>query len=274
MIGAAGSAPDPYSTPEYPGVPSGWRHIQGRAQQSSIIISPLLTKTIIVGGQSNHATTGGSGSYSTVSANAQQLNIYDGAIYAGQDPVLGVTYDGNSSVSSINMRMADRIVVNHPTYRVIVVPIAIAGTPYAAWVPDPTGNTSLFYRLQTAILRCRARGLEPDFIIWGQGETDNTLGTSAASVKASLWSIVDGVRALGCVAPFYAGTFTLNTGAVSAAVATGIANSVDAGRIIRAGYNADTNATVAGGYRAVDQTHLSNTGLTLVANGWADLILP
>ena len=63
-------------------------------------------------------------------------------------------------------------------------------------------------------------------------------------------------------------------GATSATVQQGLADAIDAGRNIIAGYDADTNCTVAGGFRLADQTHLSNTGLTLSANGWADLVFP
>jgi hypothetical protein len=171
------------------------------------------------------------------------------------------------------MRLMDRLISTGKATRAIGVPFAIGGTPFASWVPGAPDN--LFKNVSTAILRCRARGLEPDCIIWGQGETDNNLATSAASITSSINAIVDGIRAMGCTAPFYIGKYTMASGAVSATVQTGIANSIDnAGRKIFAGYDADTNCTVAGGFRLADNTHLSNTGLDAAAIGWQGIIFP
>ena len=173
------------------------------------------------------------------------------------------------------MRVADSMIDRGKATRCIVVPIAIAGTPYAAW--EPTAAGSLFTRIKTAILRCRARGLEPDAIMWGEGETDNTpLGTPAASVTASIQAIVGAIRAapISCTAPFYVGLYTMVNGSTSATVRTGISNSVSAPLSIILGYDADTNLTVAGGFRMPDGSHLSNTGLATGATGWTTLMFP
>lgn len=270
-----GSAPDPFLYPEQPGIPQSWNNLTGKTLRSSIIAAPSTTKVIIIGGQSNMATAAGTATYTPVSAGSDNLNPWDGGIYGCGDAVLGATFDGTSAVSSVVSRIADRIIANGKATRVIMVPIAVAGTLFSAWAPNSAARTSLFYRLVTAILRCRSRGLEPDFIIWGQGETDNAAGTSSASITASIQAIVAGIRAapISCNTPFYVGKYSLNV-TVSATVQAGIANALSAPSGIIAGYDADTNATVAGGFRNADNIHLSNTGLTLVANGWADLILP
>lgn len=272
---AASSAPDPFVFNEYPAQAAGgigYSKIAGRTQVSSIISAPSTTKTIITGGQSNHSTAPGTTAYTTVSSQAQNLNIYDGAIYAGADPVLGCSSAPGVGPSSVNMRVADSMISRSKATRCIVVPIAIGGTPFAAWAPSTAGT--LFGRISTAILRCRARGLEPDAIFWAEGEADNVAGTSAASVTASIQAIVDGIRALSCTAPFYVGLFTMQAGATSATIRTGITNSVESPRNIKLGYDADTNLTVAGGFRLADQTHLSDTGLSTLATGWTTLAFP
>lgn len=274
MIGVA-TVPDPFSVNEFSTSAGGygWQDTVGRTLQSSVIVAPATTKTIIVGGQSNHATAPGTTLYTTVSSQAQNLNIYDGGIYSGADPVLGATNSVVTGVSSVSMRLMDRLISQGKATRAIAVPIAVGGTIYAQWTPSAAN--SLFTRLSTAILRSRARGLEPDVIIWAQGETDGLNGTSAAVVTANINAIVDGVRAMGCVAPFYVGKFTMVSGVVNTAVQTGITNSIDnAGRKIFAGYDADTNLTVAGGFRLADQTHLSDTGLAALAIGWQAIIFP
>ena len=271
---SAASSIDPFLVNEYPSQPIGYKNAAGKVQVTSVISAPSTTKTVIVGGQSNMATACGTATYTTVSSSANNLSIYDGGIYAGSDPVLGASYAPATGLSSVPMRIADRAIAQGKATRAIMVPVAIGGTPYAAWVP--TASNTLFTRVSTAILRCRARGLEPDVFVWGQGETDNGLGTSAASVTASIQAIVGAIRAapISCTAPFYVGLYTMVSGSSSATIRTGISNSVSAPLNIVLGYDADTNCTVAGGFRLADQTHLSNTGLTLSGNGWADLVFP
>jgi hypothetical protein len=274
LIGT-GSKPDPFPVTEYPpqGAPNGvgYQLSAGRTLLSSIIATPATTKTILIGGQSNMAS-GGTVAYTTVSANAQNLNIYDGGIYAGAEPVLGCSYAPNAGPSSLCMRLMDRIISQGKATRAIGVPFAMGGTIYSEWVPGASAN--LFSRISTAILRCRARGLQPDKIIWGEGETDAGAGTSAASITASINAIVDGIRAMGCVAPFYIGYYTYAGGATNATVRSGITNSVDVtGRKIMLGFDCDT-LTSAGGYRIADNVHLSNTGLDASAIGWQGIIFP
>lgn len=264
------SAPDPFVFNENwaAGLP-GYNNTTGKTLLSSVISDPANTKTIITLGQSNHATHCGSGPYTTVSSQAQNLSIYDGGIYSGSDPVLGCSFSG---ASSVNMRIADSMISRGKATRCIVVPIAAGSSNFARWA-DPS---DLFGRLTAAILRCRARGLEPDAFFCGMGEQDNNFGTSAASITASIWAMVDALRSspISCETPFYVGLFSLIGGATSATVRTGITNAVDAARNIVLGYDADTNLTVAGGFRLGDQTHLSDTGLTALATGWTVLAFP
>jgi len=278
MFGYSSSSPDPFLFNEYPpqGVPNGvgYNNIRGRTEKTSVVSDRANTAIVIVDGQSEHATSNGVAAYTTVNAQAHQLNIYNGGIYDGLDPVLGASYAPGVGESSPVMRIADRIITGGKKTRVIMVPIAMGGTPWAIYDPAATG--SLFTRFRTAYRRLAAIGLAPDFILSARGATDNTLATSRASVRASANSWVTGVRALGCTAPIYIGKFTMASGATSANVQNGIADAIsdNSGNNVFAGYDGDTNATVAGGYRLADQTHLSATGLTLVANGWADIIYP
>lgn len=267
---ANASSPDPFLFNEYPRT-VGNSSLIGKTLHSSILGAGV--KTIITGGQSNMATSVGTTPYSVVSPNALMLNIYDGGIYSGGDPVLGCNV-GGVSISSVNMAIADSMISRGKATTCVVVPVAMGGTPFAVW--EPTTDSTLFGRITTAILRCRARNLEPDAFFWGEGETDNNLGTSAAAIKASIWAIVDAIRAapISCVAPFYVGQYTMNAGVASTAVRAGIANSVDASRGIVLGYDADVNLTVAGGYRLGDGTHLSNLGRDTSATGWTTLAFP
>jgi hypothetical protein len=267
-------APDPFVINEYPpgqATSIGFSDTRGKTKVSSLIVDPSTTKTIIVGGQSNHQTACGTVPYTTVSPQAHNLNIYDGAIYAGSDPVLGCGFGGASSVC---MRIADSMIARGKATGCIVVPIALGSTIFAVW--EPSFPATLFTRIRAAVLRCRALGLEPDAFFWGEGETDSHIGTSAASVTASIRAIVDAIRAppLSCNAPFYAGLFTTVTGVPSPTVRAGISNAVDVEKNIILGYDADTNLTAAAGFRLPDQLHLNDAGLDTLATGWTTLAYP
>lgn len=273
MIGS--SAPDPFVIRTYPpqGAPNGisYANSAGRTLQSTASFSAAVG--IILGGQSNIAS-GGTTTYTATQAGAGYLNINDGGIYAYGEPMLGPSYAPNAGPSSITGRLGDRIITQGKATSLVIANCAMGGTPFASWVPGASDD--LFSNLRTAILRMRARGIEPSKIVWGEGETDNGLATSAASITASINAIVDGIRALSCTAPFYIGKYTMVGGAVSATIQTGIANSItgSTGRFILTGYDADTNLTVAGGFRQADGTHLTDTGLTTAANGWQGIIFP
>lgn len=266
------SAPDPYAVKDLSSVITGGN---GYTQASSTIAAPSTTKTIITAGQSNMASVIGTAYTVTNSSSVHMLNIYDGGFYNTQDPVLGCAFNpASSNISNIVGPLGDNIINRAKATRVITCSVGIGGTTYASWEP---GNAADHYtRLKVAILRCRARGLEPDFIIWGMGESDNIAGTSAASIKASIWATVDALRAspVSCNTPVYIGLYSMFGGTISATVRSGVTTSVDAGRIIRLGYDADTNATIAGGFREADGTHFNNTGRNLVGAGWGSLILP
>ena len=271
MIGF-GSAPDPFIMNEYvTGFTSGYYVLSGKTLQTSTLTSTTV-KTVIIGGQSNMATAPSTVTYVTVSSQAQNLNVYDGGFYSGSDPVLGCSNTPGTGVSSINMRFADSVISSSKATQCIVVPIALAGTPFVFWTPN--SSASLFNRITTAVLRCRARGLEPDAFIWGEGEQDNGLGTASSAVTDYIHQIVVGIRAIPCAAPFYVGVYTMAGGVTSSAVAAGITASVSSSLNIILGFNADTNCPVAGGFRLADNTHLSNLGLNTASTGWRQLVFP
>jgi hypothetical protein len=265
----AASASDPYIFNDFA---TSYSNIRGRTQKTSVVSDRPNTKIIIVDGQSEHATYNGTAAY-TANAASHQLNIYDGAIYDAIDPLLGCTNNAAGAFSSPVMRIADRLIAQGKATRVIMVPIAQAGTLWAQY--EPAASNSLFTRIQAAVRRLAAIGLTPDKIIVGRGVSDGVAGTSAASVRSSINAWITGVRTLTS-ASIYIGKFTATGGSANATVQSGIASAIsdNVANSVFAGYDADTNATVAGGYRLADQTHFSDTGLTLVGNGWADLIYP
>jgi hypothetical protein len=257
------SAADPYVINEF-NKWVGYRDTRGRTQVSSIV-NPATTKVIVIDGQSLLATCNGSSAYTPISGQVHNLNIYDGAIYAGADPVLGASLNGFTSPV---LRIADRIIANGKASRVIVVPIATGGSLWAAVRPDAAN--SIFTRSKTALLRCRALGFEPDAWYVGRGESDAVSGTSATSLRDSGWAFADGLRSLGFAGPIYVGLHSMQGNVTNATARSGLSMMVDAGRDIRAGVDCDALT----GSNRVDGTHLSNAGCDAYGHAIADLMFP
>jgi Carbohydrate esterase, sialic acid-specific acetylesterase len=245
-------------------------NVAGRTLAPQTIATPATTRAIITFGQSNITGQGGTRHYTPISDQSHNLNLFDGRIYVGQDPVLGCT--GSVVTSGPTLRIADRLITSKTATRVIMEPIGIGGTWVELWTPSSPYR--FFNNLRGAILRVRAIGLEPSAILCAIGGSDNTLGTPARAFRDGIWTIVDAIRTppLNCNAPFYLGTWTLIHGITSPAIQEGTAMAIDPGRNIRPGYDGDARATTAGGYRLPDETHLSDAGLELVSLGWADLV--
>lgn len=267
---------DPFPMPELnPSVfGSGRKDTTGWTLTQSTIAAPSTTKKILLLGQSNNANSCDTPAYTVQNpTTVNVLNPYDGGIYQGRDPVLGCT----DTKSSLMMPLGDRLINQAKATRVILCNVAVGGTTFALWAPSH--SSQLFLRIKTGILRFRARGLEPDFILIGQGESDVEAGSSSTVVRDGIWAIVDGIRAapISCNAPVYVGLYTVLGGTQSNTVRTGITNAVSGPRNIILGYDLDTECPAAGGFReggSPTGTHLSVTGRNKAGPGWADLILP
>jgi hypothetical protein len=271
-IGGA-SAPDPFPMPEAPTTP-GYRDITGRVlQYTPTVLAGATVKTSIFAGQSLYETATGTvaGSYN---AHSHMLDPYSGGFFPCADPGLGPVYSPTTGKIWIGNPFADRMIAAGKATDAVVCGVAVGGSSWQQW--DPGSINSYFLRLSTAILRCRARGLEPDAIFFDLGITDAFLGTPGAAVTANITAVATVVRAapLSCNAPIYINRSTMNAGVTSAAIQTAIANSLSVPLGIKAGYDCDANLTVAGGFRNVDGTHLSDTAVSPLVIGLQGIAFP
>lgn len=249
---------NPFPFNEYPPANfSGYSNTNGKILVTSY--PEVKTRVVIVGGQSNHCTFCGSQPYVSHNPGAHNLSIYDGNLYIAADPVLGCHSIPEVGPSSIGARLPDAIIDAGDVQRCIVIPIGIGGVQFSTSLPGAPGT--LFGRLMAAINWCRFYALEPDHIIWAQGETDGANGTPGATVTAQINAIVDGVRATNCRAPFHLGLFTTVAGQANATIRQALLNAISPIRNIVLGYDADTNLPAATGFRQPDGTHLSESAL-------------
>ena len=197
-------------------------------------------------------------------ANIHNLNLYDGGLYAGADPLLGCQNIPTRGPGNIFTRMADKLITDGKYTDVVLVSVGIGGSPVNAWATDPTLNR----RATVGAGRAAAIGLKVSAFLWMQGEADTA--TSQASYATDLATVISMPRIAGLNAPWLIGKCTYALGAVAPAVQAaqaGIVNGID----IFAGANTDTLTGTAVN-RQADDTHFSDAGAVAAGNLWAAAI--
>ncbi|QJX06177.1 MULTISPECIES: sialate O-acetylesterase [Rhizobium] len=229
--------------------------LTGRIEVARGDIGPR-TAVIVVIGQSlsvNEVPT----PYVPVNTNIDQLNIYDGKLYRAKDPLLGINVSGGL-VTDLRgtwmLRMADKLVDAGHFDRVILVPMAVGNTRADQWASEATAPF-LFNKINVVGLRLRDAGLPCTAIMWGQGESDTSAGTSQASYTASLNKIIAEFNHAIPNCPILVAQETYYYGATSAAVLAAQASVVN-NTTVFAGENVDS---IGSGGR-YDNTHLNETG--------------
>lgn len=242
---------DPFTIVEFPGQPAGNSDARGRALQSSAI--PNTWAVIVLMGQSLPASNA-TGSYTTVSANAQMLSIY-GGIYPCANPVLGASVATSLGSNGPSCIIADGLISGGAFPGVLMVPIAIDGTSAADW-----NSPQLSTRITATWNRLAAIGLKPTYILYHQGQQDQALNlnTNPAAYTASVQSTATQWRNLGYTGNFIVALETMVSNTTDSNIRTAQANTVNSGLCIVQG--ADTDTLTTGTNRQADGTHLTQTG--------------
>ena len=217
------SLPDPFvmgesERPDQQNNNTGWRDTNGKTLRSKVIDPNIRTLVLITAGQSlmvNLLTNVATPSNPSMLDN---LNPYDGSIYAAADPLLGTTAafgGGGFGAGCIATLIGDQLITNGKFHRVILVPISVGGTMAFQWAENGVLNN----RVTAAVNRLRYAGITASTpgvtmaAVWGQGESDNTGGTSQASYAASLTSWINTARAAGMSGRIFVNLETWNNGA-------------------------------------------------------------
>lgn len=223
------------------------------------------TLALIVAGQSNWTNV--TPTLYTPNASALQLNVYDGAIYAIADKMLGNSDEGSSfGPGNISARVADKLLIaNGGTFdKVVVANIAIGGTAVSDWGSSGT----LYDRSIVAMRRFAQNGMTPGAtgvsfaFLWGQGEQDTGLGTGTSAYQTALSGIISHLQSAGgFTGRFFICKETWSGGTTSSNVQTAQINVIDNVTIFSGGNLDSLNAT----NRYADNTHFNDTGAPAAA---------
>lgn len=243
----------------------GYQDTGGRTVRNLTINTGIRNLVLIIDGQSLMGAEAPTAYTPTNGTAIDNLNPFDGSVYAWADQPLGSTWVSSSvsgsGVGHIGARIADKFISGGQFDRVIIVPIAVGGSLIA---DHATG--ALVNNLCAAHKRIVARGFGPqtnvtEGILFGQGEADTVAGTSQANYTTAANTVIANVQACGFSGRFFINTESWSGGTTSANVTNAQAAVVN-NTTVFAGGNLDTlNAT----NRLTDNTHLNDTGMSSAA---------
>ncbi len=191
----------------------------------------------------------------TNSGAVRNFSIWNGATYIAADPLLGCSSITDPSfIANYATVLGDDLITNGHYTNVLLVPISVDSTSVDAWQTGGIVN----YRIGVIMRRLTSFALEPDWILWHQGETDALNGTSQSAYTASLNDVISCFRVF-TDAPFLVALETWISGSKPAgatAVRAAQAAVVNHGNNVWAGADWDTMNNT---YRH-DTTHLNASG--------------
>ena len=232
-----------------------------REMRSSRLNPAERTAVFITAGQSLIGNWSGAAYSVANAAKVDNLNLFDGGLYAPADPALG----NDGAEAYWPYRMADMLINAGDADRVILVPCAMGSTRIADWAPGGDYDD----RITVATRRCHAAGLPVTAILWQQGEGDAADGTSKASWMSAFNSMVAKQHAEGNSAPWLVGRSTYTGVATSPQIRAAQTEVVDGINVFAGG---DTD-TIDSSFRQTGIPHFLASGAHLAAALWRSAIL-
>jgi hypothetical protein len=242
---------------------TGYLDISSRTMRSNSVDTSKKNLILITAGDSNMASVGPAAYTITNSTVVDNLNMYDGAIYAASEPLLSSTYFTSFGPGGITARVADAFI---PTFdRVICCPCAVGGSTTAMWAAGGV----LYGRLAVVIKRLAARGITPATtnctfaLIYQIGANDTGAGTSQATFQANALQTIAKATDAGFSGRIFIPQYSRLAGATSSAVRAAQAALVDGVARFDGG---DIDAiTATGSNLQADNTHFSTAGQAAIA---------
>lgn len=271
----AAALPDPMQLPVIV-VPSGrdslccGNEINSKTARNPTINTGIRNLVLILDGQSNVNDNHSTAYVPANPTKIDNLNLFDGQIYAATDPLLGSRNDGLSlGPGNFSLRLADNLITANKFDRVIILIVAISGAPMASLLGTPgTG------RYNAAYSRLTGRGITPGLtnttiaILFGHGEGDCAGGTTQGTYSAGLTTTIAAARAAGFtqgLVPFFVAKQSWVVGVTCAAIQNAQIGIVNHPTNIWLGPDADTlDAT----NRQADNIHFNATGAAAYASLW------
>lgn len=252
-----GSAPDPHMLRSFVGTNVITTNTDGRVLRHPGPIAGERLATPLLFGQSQVVNSVNEFYAPVHGDRIENVNIYDGAIYAAEEPLLGCGEQTTiANRGNMGLRFADQLISGDYYDRVRLVPFAIGAETIAEWIP----GGSRHHRIGVTASRLNALGLSPTMIIFHLGESDNIHNTTYAQ-WVERWGVLESV--LRSYWPRPIPIFVCQTswiqGGTAAAITAAQAAVVDPARDVYAGANTD----LIGSVHRYDNTHFKASGRDL-----------
>lgn len=211
-------------------------------------------------GQSN---AGNHGSLATTAMPPVLVQAGAGCALA-QDPLPGGTGQGGSVWRHLSALLQQR-----DARPVLFSILAVDGSSIGQWTD---ANGPIAQRLEVQLAQLRAMGLQPDAVLWQQGEADARDARTASAYRAQLGRLDALLRGLGVDAPVFLALSTVCRSPpyapVREAIAQATAVTSPPGRLLP---GPDTDLLAGAGERS-DGCHFSATGAQAAAQAWAEVL--
>lgn len=246
----------------------------GRTQIFPSLVGGEHTTILIIWGDSLAAATDNSAYSPTNPTKVQNFSLQNGGVYLAASPDLTCTNNiaANGGINGFwGDRLADTLITNGKTQRVIVICSGIGGTGTTLW------STAQFnYRFGVLFRRLNSLGLlsaNRIFLMSSIGGLDQTQALGAATMQTNLNTIITAIRAAGfSTTPIYLALSSWGGGgtggANGTAIRTGITNAIAGNANTFTG--ADTDTIVIG--NRYDNNHYTSTGSASAATLWYNVI--
>jgi hypothetical protein len=238
----------------------GFNQIETRAQVSCEPFTQKSSRIMVLFafGQSN---SGNHGDYLHKAVDGvYNLNPFDGLCYQAQDPLLGAT----GEQGSVWMSLAEKLIAKGKADKVLIVPFGVGGSSIERWTP----SGDLSGRIKRSIDALTKQNIKATHIVWHQGETDASSGTSAAQYIERFGKLVKQLEPLGENIPLYIATATRCNSKANKIIG-------DAQQQLPSIYNnvfAGANSDLLGSDLRFDNCHFNQQGLEKHADLWFDAL--
>lgn len=240
---------------------AGVQDVNGRTLRNQTVNTGIRNLILLNYGCSNGAGVA-PGVYTPVNGSVlDNFNIYDGAMYAAQNPLLSCNTSplGSGNVLTV---LGDTLVGNGRFDRVILVPCCIGGTATFHWA---SGGVH-YNRINVAMLRLKERGITPTTpgctfaIVHYCGENEH--GITQAQYIANVQQNTAKIKDVGFSGRIFVNLQTMLGNVFDATIRSAQAALVDNVTYFSGG---DIDSLTGSTYRQADNTHLTTAGQAAAA---------
>ncbi|MBV8850133.1 MAG: hypothetical protein JOZ16_11180 [Methylobacteriaceae bacterium] len=220
------------------------------------------TAVILIIGQSNAANSGGQ---RFESQSRHVAAYFDGKCDIAASPLLGTSGIGGEPWSAAG----DRLVIEGAFDDIVLITAAISGSGLSEWLPGHDLNAML-----KRVIEDTQRRYKITHVLWQQGETDFSIGTTEDAYITGFRALASDLRAWGVTAPIYVAIATrcdvlAAQWSVDNAISRAQRMLAASGQGLAAGIDGDSLLDPLDRY---DGCHFAGSGLTKVIDAWTKIL--